>query len=93
MTPAGRAGCPCISRVSKLSTEDRATEFEGVYCSILKSGVISLAMETDGVEDWSVKTLDMRLSLVVLTTVTVTPLFTPQGTDGVLQTVSEPQRV
>jgi hypothetical protein len=78
MTPAGMVGWPCILSSSKLSTEDDVTVFEGEYCSILSSGLMSLAMplEIDRVEGWSVETLELRLLLVVLTTVTVTPLFT-----------------
>jgi hypothetical protein len=78
VTPAGRVGWPCILSSSKLSTDDDVTVFESEYCSNLNSGLMSLviALEIDGIEGWSEETLDLRLFLVVLTTVTVTPLFT-----------------
>jgi hypothetical protein len=62
---------------SKFSTYDDVTEFEGEYCSILKSGFKSLAMEMDGtVEGRSMdETLDLRLSPVVVTTETMTPFL------------------
>ena len=50
--------------------------FEGEYCSILKSGLMSLAMEMDGSKIGQMnETLDLRLSPLVVTTVTVTPLL------------------
>jgi hypothetical protein len=76
MIPAGRVDWACILG-SRLSADDNATEFEDEYCSILKSGSMSPAMEMDWIESWSLnETLDRRLSLVVMTTETETsPLF------------------
>jgi hypothetical protein len=77
MIPGGRVDWPCILGSSKLSTEDDATVFEGEYCSTLKSGLMSPAMEMDRIEDRSAnETLDTRESPLVVTTVAVTLLFT-----------------
>jgi hypothetical protein len=80
-TPAGRvtADWSCILGSSKLSAENDASVFEGEYRSILRSGLLSMAMEMDGIETWSVsETLDLRLFPAIATTETVTPslLFT-----------------
>ena len=76
MISAGRVGRPCILDSSKLATEDDATVFEGEYFSTLKSGLMSPATEIDPIEDRSAnETLDLRDSLLVVTTVAVTLLL------------------
>lgn len=62
-------------RSSKLSADDDAPVFKGEYSSTLKSDSMSLAVDMDGTGGWSVETVDLRLPPVVLSTVTVTPLF------------------
>jgi len=72
---------------SRLDTEDDAGDCEGEYCSILKSGFKSLAMEIDGIESWSVTEIvesRSRLSSPDIVTETVTPLLLPMcGKDDV----------
>jgi hypothetical protein len=79
--PAGLA----VPASSKLSTEDDATGFKGEYCSASNSGLISLEMETDRIEDRSVdEMLDLRVSSIaslVVTTVMVTLLFMRKTTE------------
>ena len=73
---------------SRLDTEDEGVDCEGEYCSILKSGFKSLAMEIDGIESWSViEIVESRSSLSSpdIVTETVTPLLLPMcGKDDVL---------
>lgn len=79
MITTGSVDWPCIRGSSRLSTENDSKEFECKYCSVLKSGLRSPAMEMDGIEGRSVnKTLEMRLFPPVVTTKKVTPhsLFT-----------------
>ena len=92
MIPAGNSDWPCVLSSSKLSTEDDATVFEGEYASTLQVDSMSLATGMDGTESWSVEALDLRLSPVVLSTVTVTPPF-PKGNVEVLQKEIESQHV
>jgi hypothetical protein len=78
----------------KASTEDDIRVFGGRYFS-LKSGFRSSLKKTDCiVRDWlENETLDLRLSLLVVTTETVTPplLFT-YGTDEVLKKKKKKKR-
>jgi hypothetical protein len=94
MIPAGRVNWPCILGSSNLSTEDDTSTFKGEYRPILKSGLLSMAMELDGIKIWSVsETLDLRLSPPpIVITVTVTPSFPfAQGTDEVLRKKRKPK--
>ena len=74
MIPASRFDLPCIPDSSKFSKEDNVTEFKGECCSILRSGLRSLAIEVDLIDDFSVsERLDLCFSPLVVTTETLTP--------------------